>query len=451
MIDITKSLLSTSWALSLFGVKQIMNMVKPGSPGQAHQAVDAFDAATQAVGGDLDDMTHSLFAVGDELQREIIDLLASSMTVKALNPLNMFELPIVRRSTDTLRAFMPGQDSQVLVRELRNKFTVFNLVKQVPALLDLPDAPPFPALSDVVTRAMGLEEYPKLWVIEGLGHYHGATFWQRNVVPHQILSGEEYQDLPPASLTMLHAGIGMAFAQHLMKTVNHLSPAGEIRQVLKEFIQLCRDNSQPGYEGAALESLGLITRHGQFYGDTHPARMVLSVGEQLLQMDLEAYGYFWHGVGRATYFLPINFLPGYGSISHAADMIVSLAPDDLALRNAIAGLAWGVTMVNIRNPEVLEHWISLQGDRLAENDALTNGVISGLMMRQDTTPNAPFIGPFYEHTPTASVLEQWTGMVRKPGEQALEAYYPVLVEKKRLGEIFRYQSLQELVDKLTES
>ncbi|MBM3262215.1 MAG: hypothetical protein FJY97_02135 [candidate division Zixibacteria bacterium] len=449
MIDITKSVLSASWALSLFSVKQVMNMVTPGQSVQGRQTAEAFDAATQAAGADLDEMTHSVFAVGDELQREIVDLIASSMTVRALNPLNMLELPIMRRSTDTLRAFMPGKDSQVLVQELKNKFTVFNLVKQVPITLDLPTAPPFPPLADIIKRAMALEEYPRLWVIEGLGHYHGDTFWKRNAVPLEILSGEEYQTLPASSQTMLNAGIGMAFAQHLMKTVNHLSPAGEIRQVLKEFIQLCRDNARPGYEGAALESLGLITRHGMFYGDTQPARMVRAISDELAQLDPEVYGYFWHGVGRATYFLPINFIPGYGSIGHAADMIRHIAPDETALRNAIAGLAWGVTMVNIRNPEIMENWISLQRETLTENDALTNGVLSGIMMRQDTTPGASFIKAYYEHTPDPSLQEVWDTMVRRPVTQALEEVYPVLVEKQRLGEIFRYQSLTDLVQRLT--
>ena len=437
MRDVTKSLLSTSWAMSLFGVKQMINLVKEDE--QSRGTTEAFDAATQATGEDFDDMIHSLFAVGDELQREIIDLLATSMTTQALNPMNLLELPVVQRSSDTLRAFMPGQNSQVLVRELRNKFTVFNLVKQVHTLLDLPDEPPYPSLADAVGRAMALEEYPRLWVIEGLGHYHGDTFWQRNMIPQSILRDEEYDGLPRESLTMLHAGIGMAFAQHLMKTINHLSPASEIRQVLKEFIVLCKENSRPGYEGAALESLGLISRHGQFYSDTRPTEMVLMVSNELAQLDTEVYEYFWHGVGRATYFLPINFIPGYGSISHATDMIRSLAPDDIALRNGISGLAWGVTMVNVRHPEVMENWIGPQQEFLTQNDALTNGVVSGIMMRQDTTPDAKFIAQYYEHEAGPEVRSFWNTGVRDACEKALGSTYPQLVQDERLGQIFRYQ------------
>jgi hypothetical protein len=266
------------------------------------------------------------------------------------------------------------------------------------------------------------------------------------MLPRNILSDREYETLSAPALTMLHAGIGMAFAQHLMKTVNHLSPPAEIRQVIREFIQLCRDNSQPGFEGAALESLGLISRHGMFYGDTQPTRMVQIISDELATLDEQVYGYFWHGVGRATYFLPINFIPGYGSISHAAEMIRRIAPDDTALRNAVAGLAWGVTMVNVRNPEIMEHWISRQKDQLAENDALTNGVISGLIMRQDTTPNAPFIEAFYRHEPMPELLDVWNAWIKEPAETAVNVYHPALVENRRLGEIFRYQALDGLIE-----
>ena len=446
MRAMTKSLFSASWAMSLFGIKQMMNLVGSSESGQAK---NAFDAATQATGEELGDITHSLFSMGDDLQREIVDLISSSMTVNALNPTHMMELPLIQRSADTLRPFLSVKNSQLLVQEFRNKMKVFGLVQQVTSMLELPEKPPYPPLMESVERAMEQEEHPRLWVIEGLGHYHGDTFWKRNIAPRNILTGEEYRDLPAPALTMLHAGIGMAFAQQLFKTVNHLSPAPVVRQMLKEFILLCKENSQPGYEGAALESLGLIARHGEFYGDMRPDKMVKIVSDELAQIDPAVYGYFWHGVGRGIYFLPINFIPGYGSISHAADMIRQIAPDDDARRNALSGLAWGVTMVNILNPEIMENWLTLQREKLAEDDALSNGVMSSIMMRYDTTPDAPFIKEYYEHTPTSSdILPFWHSYVKEACEIVLQEDYPVLAAHGRLGEIFRYRSLSDLVDEL---
>ena len=123
MRDMTKSLFSASLAMSLFSIKQMMNLV---TPRDSDRATNAFDAATQATGEDLGDMTHSLYSMGDDLQREIIDLISSSMTLKALNPAHMMELPLIQRSTDTLRPFLSVKNSQLLVREFRNKINVFN-------------------------------------------------------------------------------------------------------------------------------------------------------------------------------------------------------------------------------------------------------------------------------------------------------------------------------------
>jgi len=157
-------------------------------------------------------------------------------------------------------------------------------------------------------------------------------------------------------------------------------------------------------------------------------------------------GYFWHGVGRATYFVPINFVPVFGSIPHAIQMIQRVTPDDFAWRHAIAGLGWGVTMVNIRHPLIMANLLKQVGDQLSMDDAFSNGIASSVMMRQDTTPGAPFIPAFYQHEPKDAELTQlWNDMVEEPCERALQDIYPVLKEHQRLGDIFRYSSHDDLV------
>ena len=50
--DLTKSMLSFSWAMSLFGVEQVVNTLTPQSPGQpTHKTTAAFQAVTQAMPG----------------------------------------------------------------------------------------------------------------------------------------------------------------------------------------------------------------------------------------------------------------------------------------------------------------------------------------------------------------------------------------------------------------
>jgi hypothetical protein len=297
-----------------------------------------------------------------------------------------------------------------------------------------------------------MEPYPALWAVEGIGHWYGDTFFTSHEVPHGILKQESILELLPAeSLTMLHAGIGMSFAQHWMKTVNHRSPTDDIRHVLTQIITLCRENSRPGYEGAALESLGLITRNGQFYNETRPDEMVQIVSRELEHLDPEVCEYFWHGVGRAHYFLPIHFVPGYGSIWHAVRMIRHAVPDDRAWLNVMAGLAWGVTMVNIRHPQIVANLLQYHGAQLAADDGFANGVVSSLMMRYDTTPDAPFITPYYQYQPDPTELrlvQLWHNQIQQPSAVALQEYYPRLKRNQRLGEIFRYHAFPDLMSRL---
>ena len=452
MREIAKSALSLSWAMSLFGISQATKLLsKAGSQEKTRQSSAAtFDAATQALGKHFDDMTGSVFQVADEVQREMVDLIMDSFGSEGGESGRIVNLPLdmMQHLMAGLSGIPEGQDAVPIGREYRNKLEVFGHVKGVASTLDLPAEPPFPPLVESVAKAYEQDQYSALWVIEGLGHFHGDTFYKEGAKLEGMLTDPSLAELPAGSLTMLHAGVGMAIAQHLLKEVDHASPRSQIRRQAERFIELCRQNSRPGYEGAALESLGLIARNGAFYEETRPSDMIRILGEELAQIDEQVAGYFWHGSGRATYFVPVNFLPVFGSIPHAIQMIQRETPDEFAWRHAIAGLGWGVTMVNIRHPGIVENLLKQVGDQLSIDDAFSNGIASAIMMRRDTTPDAPFIEQYYEHEPDsadAELTKLWNQMVREPCEQALEDYYPVLKQHQRLGDIFRYSSLKDLV------
>jgi hypothetical protein len=445
MREFSKSTLGFSWAMSLFGLEQLASALLPRN---SEKATAVFDAVTQAAGEQLSETIQGLFLLGDNLQRETTGLAFSLLTPEVFNPGSRVTSDIVQQSTEIFRGLNPLQDGPLTLQELQNKFQVFSLVRNIPATLDLSLEPPYPPLLEVVQRAYAMESYPALWAVEGIGHWYGDTFFTRHEAPRDILMEASVCDLPAESLTMLHAGIGMSFAQHWMKTVNHFSPIADIRHVLAQVIALCRENSRPGYEGAALESLGLIAQNGQFYSDTRPDQMVQSVSQELAHIDPQAFEYFWHGVGRAHYFLPIHFVPGYGSIWHAVRMLQEAVPNARAWLNALAGLAWGVTMVNIRHPQIVAGFLRHHGAQLLADDGFANGVASSIMMRSDTTPNAPFIIPFYQYRPDSAdlrLVQLWNSQVRQPAQEALGNIYPVLKKYSRLGEIFRYHSLPELV------
>src|SRR5258706_6549538 len=103
---------------------------------------------------------------------------------------------------------------------------------------------------------------------------------------------------------MLHAGIGLGFAKHHMDRLKSNFSDEDIKHVVRRTVDLCRANSRPGYYGAAIESLGLVTRFMQNAG------FCRKVHAALTEYAPDSVGFYWRGIGRRVYFHPIHFIPG---------------------------------------------------------------------------------------------------------------------------------------------
>lgn len=77
MREITKSMMSLSWAMSLFGLRQMTCMLMPQS---WRSASSSFDAVTRCTEDQFGSTTDSLFRAGDNLQRGLVDLMFSMFT-----------------------------------------------------------------------------------------------------------------------------------------------------------------------------------------------------------------------------------------------------------------------------------------------------------------------------------------------------------------------------------
>jgi haloalkane dehalogenase len=72
--DLTKSVLSFSWAMSLFGVKQAASMLNPARPGRdGYVPPDSFQDVTGAIVEQFGESLRQTFQAGDGLQREMVD------------------------------------------------------------------------------------------------------------------------------------------------------------------------------------------------------------------------------------------------------------------------------------------------------------------------------------------------------------------------------------------
>jgi hypothetical protein len=448
MRDLTKSVLTLPWAISMFGVQQIANLVAPPSAGRMAGATKAFDAVSDATSQQLEGWLKQTYQVGNGVQRTVVDLLM--MRTPDIDPSALMRMANEMQSAPMFQAVvkygMPPvgwldsflvarKDAPAVTQEFANKLHIITLVTQVHSQLGLhgDHVDPLPVL---VEKAAVLETFPRLWAVEGLGNYVGdrALITAGSSPVTGLLSDPSVATLPPWTMTMLHAGIGMSFAKHVLKRLEPTSNPEVVKGAIIEFVSLCRNSSQRGYTGAALESLGLATR-------TLYPKLVHRLDEQIPAVEPDLHGYFWHGAGRAMYFDPMNMLPSVNAPWRAIRRLDQEAPHDLARRNVLSGLAWALTVVNMRQPMVMEAFLRHHGEIAASHDAFTNGVTSSLLMRYDTTREDSGIQPFihYEPAPEGNLRELWRTLITQPCDDAIEHKYALLCSQGKLEQLFHYR------------
>ena len=109
MREFTKSILSFSWAMSLFGVQQTTNLLSPA------KAAKAFDSVTEATQGQFTDVLKTTFNTGDKLQRSALDMTLGMFTGEALNPNKWMRMAsdAAKQSADAVTKGVQGVTSTV--------------------------------------------------------------------------------------------------------------------------------------------------------------------------------------------------------------------------------------------------------------------------------------------------------------------------------------------------
>src|SRR5262245_3868512 len=102
MRDLTKSVFSFSWAMSLFGIQQAVNLFTPS------KAARAFDNVTGAAKEQFDGALKATFRSGDNLQREIADIIFGDVAGGEFNPSRLARMTseLTRRSAEAVGQVM---------------------------------------------------------------------------------------------------------------------------------------------------------------------------------------------------------------------------------------------------------------------------------------------------------------------------------------------------------
>lgn len=104
MRELTKSIGSFSWAMSLFGVRQMANAMRPS------RATEAFDSVTEATEGELGDLLRSAFELGDRMQRGFVDMTFGMASMEMLDPRNWTRTmgEMAGNAARTMSGMVPG-------------------------------------------------------------------------------------------------------------------------------------------------------------------------------------------------------------------------------------------------------------------------------------------------------------------------------------------------------
>jgi hypothetical protein len=351
-----------------------------------------------------------------------------------LDPLHLARAGLLtaRFGSEVIENLWRGPRAAIGYVELDNKVRAFHFFENEVAHLEsrqtilLPGA----AIRDARER-LGHEQ--AVWATEGIG-YELFERGRRTGRPTRDLFAATSDDVPPGSWTVLHTGMGMALAEMGIEGARSAHGPSALKARLEGHLQSCRDSARAGYVELAFEPLGLVTR---LLG----ADLVLPFAEQFDRIGSVWSDLFWHGVGRGLYFLPVNLAPSRSAPWVGLRMCRTEPPNEAARRNAAAGFAWAVTLVNLRRPAVVEAFLDehLGG---ADGDApVAQGVLSALLLWHEATRGSRELRQFVGHVAEPERRSLWQRVVRGPFEEAARSFELLGTpdRERRVSELFRYR------------
>lgn len=293
------------------------------------------------------------------------------------------------------------------------------------------------SVPELVAKIEAHEPFKALWLAEGLGQVLGNRAFERAADPRDLLTQGEGTKIPASMMLMVHAGMLLSFARHTYDEMGTSPTDEQVHAAVTRICDLAHQNLLPGYAGIGYEAWGMVTQF--FYRDLLP-RVIAA----LETIEPERVPYLWHGAGRACYF--INFMPHWNEPWPAFGVIDRMVVSGMSRQNLLAGLAAGMTIVNMKTPAILE---AIARERIAklypgDRAAFAQGVACAMVMRQDTSPDESHALAFLRHVPSQENASIWNEIMGGPARLAYDRLHPKLKGESRLDAICCYRPLDEL-------
>jgi hypothetical protein len=347
-------------------------------------------------------------------------------------------LGMMRLGADVMVGVIPGEAGMEW-RELANKLHAFERFTFAGPRLRGDAAEPGP-LSRQVERAAALPDaYSGLWATEGLGYAYPRAAAAAVLAREPLAAGRaggvggQPACLPARAVVPLSTGSALAVAEGLLAELER--GGGTDRDRVRGWLERCRDDLPPGFQALAVEALGLVAR------TLHPWRLA-RLDDLLAAADPVLPEYLWHGAGRGLYFAPMHLPPWSGGSRRAFGKARGEPPHDAGRRNAIGGLTWALTLVNVRSPEVVEGALAAGGEDLgAAEAAIANGAASALLVWREWAGADDVLARFLDYQPAAAGrAEPWRRRVVEPCRQALAGATRDLRRGEDLAALFRCEA-----------
>ncbi len=115
MRELAKSLFRFSWAMSLFGIEQMGNVMFPSRSGDREDRVKgALNDVTDATEAAFSERTKSVFESGDKLQGEMVDAMFDAFKDENTSPSNVMNrmADLVEDSAEAIRKVAGKKDEE---------------------------------------------------------------------------------------------------------------------------------------------------------------------------------------------------------------------------------------------------------------------------------------------------------------------------------------------------
>ncbi len=333
-----------------------------------------------------------------------------------------------------------GRELSAGFRELGAKLVAYYLVR----LRKQPRA----ARGDGDLGALVAETYRRdpahtAFLLERLCFDFVKGLWRAGKEPRHLLDGAAAGALPEQSLILLHAGLGMALTEILVQPLPPGGPPAAVDAALDRFAELVEVNARPEFAAVSYEAMGLMVR--RFIPRLHD-----TVEARLRLRDARLAAYYWHGAGRAIYFLPSLFHPFPGTTRRGLETCRREPLEPHHRLDALAGFSFASTMINLRHPELVARLLAYLGPD--EIEALASGVAGALLTRHHTSPDEVEVRGFLRPIDEPRALPGgdrlavlWDDAVRRPCAEALDRAYPLLRARGELTCLARHCAVGTLL------